>query len=359
MRILFWEDKPNVYGGQRALISRCRRLCERKIQLEIFHSHKKSRFLAECCKLGLRRNVRILPAASFFSPVIHALWVLYYAHVGKYDIIHLDSFSTAYPISLLRWLTKVNVRVVFTVRSDRFLRFGWFDRLLLQGVNQIVANSEFTRRGVMPHVSQNDIPVHFSPIVFGRNRGDRHKQNDSRLDLGYIGSIEPRKNLLFLLDALLKNQSRLGPFQLLVGGTPKSRTDNRYYKECLKKAEKHDNIRFLGYVAPSALSSKISVLVCPYRDEPLGRVVPEFLYLGVPVVTSDSGGLQESSLGYAHIYKNDDQNDLIKGILLAGQEREQRSLNKEEVRQRISEYFSYKRIGDMDIELYQRLMKEE
>jgi glycosyltransferase involved in cell wall biosynthesis len=111
----------------------------------------------------------------------------------------------------------------------------------------------------------------------------------------YVGTIEPRKNLVRLLEAFatLGDKHRDGWSLVLVG-------QRGWHDEAVFAAAERlalgNAIRFLGYVSPEtliALYNLASVAAFPSIYEGFGLPVVEAMVCGVPVVTSSNGSLGE------------------------------------------------------------------
>ncbi|BCR04674.1 hypothetical protein DESUT3_17430 [Desulfuromonas versatilis] len=108
-----------------------------------------------------------------------------------------------------------------------------------------------------------------------------------RVRFGYLGRITPIKGIDLLLAAF--NRLNEPDTQLLIAGE-----GNERYLHKLKKLVSSTKVQYLGYVKPEDLFNQINVLVVPSLwNEPLARVVYEAYGHGIPVITSDRGGLPE------------------------------------------------------------------
>jgi glycosyltransferase involved in cell wall biosynthesis len=175
----------------------------------------------------------------------------------------------------------------------------------VQRADLIVTDSENTRNDVI--VLLNAKPDRVITVPGGveswfRPVDDAVKLADVRARLGldrpfilYVGLIEPRKNLVRLMDAfaLLKARRRL-PHRLVLGGGRGWLSDGIFAHA--EKSPVANEIQFLGYVADADLPALYSLADCfafPSRYEGFGLPVLEAMACGVPVVTADSSSLPE------------------------------------------------------------------
>jgi glycosyltransferase involved in cell wall biosynthesis len=124
----------------------------------------------------------------------------------------------------------------------------------------------------------------------------------------YVGTIEPRKNLLTLIhayDELLRETTRC-PQLVLCGGR------GWLYDEVFKLVEDlklQDQIRFTGYVDDAdlpALYSAAEAFIYPSFYEGFGLPPLEAMACGAPVITSDVSSLPEvvGKAGLTHAPKD-------------------------------------------------------
>lgn len=108
----------------------------------------------------------------------------------------------------------------------------------------------------------------------------------SALRFGFLGRLSPMKGVERLLEAVTTLDD---PPEVDIAGTG----DDGYVRT-LRNTYDHPNIRFLGFVDPTAFFSEIDVLVVPsVWHEPFGRVVIEAYAHATPVIASQRGGLPE------------------------------------------------------------------
>jgi glycosyltransferase involved in cell wall biosynthesis len=106
--------------------------------------------------------------------------------------------------------------------------------------------------------------------------------------VSYLGSLEERKNPLAVLKIAGVLQERKDVHFIIAG-----RGDSSYAKKIIEAANSLPNVTYLGEVTES---EKVQLIKASYlnillsRSEALGLTQLEFMYLGVPVITSAVGG---------------------------------------------------------------------
>lgn len=145
----------------------------------------------------------------------------------------------------------------------------------------------------------------------------------------FVGTIEPRKNLLTLVrafEAVLRNGVQT---QLVLVGNEGWLTGELH--GFLKSADVRERVRFTGYLADDdlrALYSSCRVFVYPSLYEGFGLPLLEAMACGAPVITSNIPVIRETVRDVALLISPTDVDDLarsIKHLLEDPAEREQRS----------------------------------
>jgi glycosyltransferase involved in cell wall biosynthesis len=116
----------------------------------------------------------------------------------------------------------------------------------------------------------------------------RLKIKDNTKIVSYVGSLEARKNPLAILKVAEMLKERKDIHFIIAG-----RGDSSYAKKFTETANSLPNVTYLGEVSEQekALLIKASYLnILLSRLEALGLAQLEFMYLGVPVITSAVGG---------------------------------------------------------------------
>ena len=170
----------------------------------------------------------------------------------------------------------------------------------------IIADSEATARDVMRDYR---VPAERITVVYpGRGAEvspvtDPERLNDVRVRYGipgeyllYVGTIQPRKNLLLLVDAYATMVERYpgGDVSLVVAGK-KGWLSDKLFDHVLSLGLT-SRVIMPGYIAPHHLSALLSgarALVFPSLYEGFGFPVLEAMTCGVPVICSDVSSLPE------------------------------------------------------------------
>lgn len=128
-----------------------------------------------------------------------------------------------------------------------------------------------------------------------------------------LGSLEPRKNLLSLLDAWLHLPEAERVPLVIAGGVGEKGVFGTFDKEALE----HAGVRWLGYVPDSdlpALLSAAAVFAYVSLEEGFGLPPLEALACSTPVVTSDHSALRENCAGEAVLVVPTDKESIAAGL---------------------------------------------
>jgi glycosyltransferase involved in cell wall biosynthesis len=117
---------------------------------------------------------------------------------------------------------------------------------------------------------------------------ERLKSKESAKIVSYLGSLEKRKNPLAILKVAKMLQHRKDIHFVIAG-----RGDSPYAEEVIETASSMPNVTYLGEVSEQEKvllikASHVNILLS--QLEALGLTQLEFMYFGVPVITSAVGG---------------------------------------------------------------------
>lgn len=256
-------------------------------------------------RAGLRLKPSALPTDR---PPVRLLWEQmvqpWAARRADLDLLHCPAFVG--PVA-------GTVPFVVTVHDLSFLLFpegfrggnrtylrlmtGWSVRR----ARRVIAVSESTRQdlvrlyGLEPgrvDVISNGVDAAFRPLPAGEVTAFRVKKGLPERFLLFVGTLEPRKNVVRLVEAYARLPQPRCPL-LLVGGK------GWFYEQVFRRVEELDLIEevgFVGYVPAEELPwwyNAATALVYPSLYEGFGLPALEAMACGTPVVTSTTSSLPE------------------------------------------------------------------
>jgi glycosyltransferase involved in cell wall biosynthesis len=174
----------------------------------------------------------------------------------------------------------------------------------------------------------------------------------------FVGTLEPRKNLLNLIRAFeaVLNSTNLRP-QLVIAG--KMGWKNDELLSYLANSEVRDRVRVTGYLSVKDLRSLYSscrAFIYPSIHEGFGLPPLEAMACGAPVIASPVPSVAEPTRGVARLVSPDDVNELAKAMVEV--------LQNESMKQRLAEAglnhaagFSWERTAALTREVYEEAMR--
>ena len=141
-----------------------------------------------------------------------------------------------------------------------------------------------------------------------------------------VGTIEPRKNHITLLDAYARYRHKVKrPIPLLIGGGK-----GWYFEKVFERVKElglERYVHFLGFVALTALPwlyNAASLFVYPSRYEGFGLPVAEAMACGTPAITSSASSLPEVAGDAALMVDPDDSEALAQTMAAVLDDRDRR-----------------------------------
>jgi glycosyltransferase involved in cell wall biosynthesis len=181
---------------------------------------------------------------------------------------------------------------------------GWLRRL--HRADAIVAVSENTRRDILELL---DVPPEKVHVIYQGYNADLFRPDLPQREVErvlqlyhlrvpyflYLGTLEPRKNLVRLIQAFaLLRKKGPSPIHLVLAGQ-KGWAYNNIFEE-IRRLGLHDYVSYLGYVADEDLPGLIKgamALAYPSLYEGFGIPPLEAMAMGTPVLTSNVASLPE------------------------------------------------------------------
>lgn len=222
--------------------------------------------------------------------------------------------TTIHDMTYVRYPEMMNQKNLRRIRRD-------FEYSLERSA-RILTVSEFSKREIMEllHIPAEKISVVYNAPALREEAADfetvaEKYQIDDPYIL-YVGTIEPRKNLMRLLKAfrLMKKEQGIEHKLVLAGGSGWRNKEVYQMAESLPCAQ---DVIFTGYVSEgekSALYRHAAVFAFPTLYEGFGIPVLEAQSCGVPVLTSDCASLPEVG-GEGALYVNPyDEKAIAQGL---------------------------------------------
>ena len=271
-------------------------------------------------------------------------------------------------------LPRPKVRSVVTIHDLIFMRYPeWYrpiDRKIYvkkakhacQEADRIIAISNQTSSDIQEYtgtspdridvVHQGCDPVFYSPVSEDGKKQLKQKYSLPSDYILYVGTIEPRKNLLKIVQALHSGSLDI-PLIIIGRATPYIETVREFIGEHGMK-----NIRFLKDVPNEDLPGIYQLadaFIYPSRFEGFGIPILEALFSRTPVITS-SGSCFDEAGGKSSMYIDpDDTDEMIHAIRLVLEDKKRRSEMQEKGYEH-AQKFKEEIIADNLMEVYRKVI---
>ncbi len=286
---------------------------------------------------------------------------------GRYDLYHEPNFLPE-PSDCFTISTFHDLSALLHPEWHPAERNAWYQENLERSLKQcqhFLAVSEFTRRQVIHHLG---IAPERVTRVYNGTRPDCRplpprlvSRRLKRLGLPgkyllFVGTVEPRKNVLRLLQAYCALPAPLrDEWPLLLAGPwgwNAAPIADYYHAEA-----KARGVRHLGYIADrdlAALYNGARALVYPSLYEGFGLPVVEMMSCGGAVIASTAAALAEVAGGHAHLVEPEDVDGLKAALArIVTDDEWQGSLRKGAVER--AGKFTWDRAAQETLQTYQRL----
>jgi glycosyltransferase involved in cell wall biosynthesis len=234
--------------------------------------------------------------------------------------------------------------------------------VMARTATQIVTHSESVRQEVAKHlrVSREKIiaiPAAsrsiFRPLPSSQTTSIRKRLGVEDDFLLYVGTIEPRKNLIVLLNAYREMMATAGLHpQLVIAGKKGWLTDGLFGR--LRELGIEHRVHFTGYLPDDdlcALYSSCRVFIYPSIYEGFGLPPLEAMACGAAVIASSTPSIKEVVEDAACLVAPDGVNDLAEAIImLLKDENERRSLSAAGLKRALQ--FSWNRTAQLMLGVY-------
>jgi glycosyltransferase involved in cell wall biosynthesis len=390
--MLSWEYPPRIVGGISPHVADLsRRLVERGIETHIVtkstplapdeevepsgvHVHRvhlddtPNDFLHEIQLLNRATDLRVRKLLEDWRPG------------GQPTVLHAHDWLSLDAARELKY--EYNLPMLATIHATEAGRHGgiWNDTSkyiheqeywLSYEAWRIIVCSEFMKSEVMRlfNAPSDKVDVIYNGVESGRfefewEESDRqaHRatlaQPDEKIVL-YVGRFVREKGIHVLLNAasaILAEEPKTK--FLVVGGGHRER-----FEHFLEWSGLKDKVHFTGFMANRALHELYrcaDVAVFPSLYEPFGIVALEAMAAGVPVVSSDAGGLREVVIHDetgTHSYANDPAS-LAWGVLRVLRDEGRAERLTAQAQLRLKQDFEWGHIADQTVAVYERCWEE-
>ena len=170
------------------------------------------------------------------------------------------------------------------------------EKIIIKKADYIFTVSNATKNKLKEEYNVNNNKIFVFPNgIKWRNIKDLclNKKNKCRLELLFVGRLEERKGLLFLINSLAVYKKKYKEkFILNIIG----KGDNRKYKDVIKKLNLEEELIFKGYLPDEELYNyyrNSDIFVIPSQMEGFGLTILEAIQFGIPIIGTNRGAIPE------------------------------------------------------------------
>jgi glycosyltransferase involved in cell wall biosynthesis len=239
--------------------------------------------------------------------------------------------------------------------------------IMARHATMIIAATESGKRELCEHLGVEPQRVavtpyaprrSFRPLPAEQTAEVRRRLNIADEFLLFVGTIEPRKNLITLIRAYeeILRASRQPP-QLVIAGKEGWLTDELFAH--IKRAGLEDSLRFTGYIAEAdlaALYSSCTAFIYPSLYEGFGLPPLEAMSCGAPVITSRIGSITEVVGQAAYLVEPTDTVELARSIIKLLEDEGARERLRVAGRERAAQ-FTWEKTAERTLEIYRQAIK--
>lgn len=235
---------------------------------------------------------------------------------GRFDMIILENRPAFAP----RLRKNTDTRILIHLHTDTINTSQPLAREWLDNADGVIAISDYIRRQVLQVKSNMPVRIAYNGILFEHfsqatpfARADMGFTSDDFV-MVYCGRVIPEKGIEQVIEAMLMLTQQQVDVKLLVIGSSFYGTDKRVDAYVAKMqqlaAPVKERIQFTGYIPydqiPCYLKSCDIAVLPSLCEEAFGLTMLESMACGLPVITTNAGGIPEVCEGISIVLQRDE-----------------------------------------------------
>lgn len=253
----------------------------------------------------------------------------------------------------------------FPEKAEREARTDFFKktRQSLERSDGIITVSQFTKQEIMTRFQIAETKIKVIPhgvdhkfwedIVPQEVEETRQKFDLSPSFILFVGALEPRKNLLNLIDALEIIHNKYKKIQLVIAG-PKAE-DSKNLEKRIGQKKLQTWVKVLGYLPQKEVRNLYhlaSAFAFPSFCEGFGFPLLEAMASGLPIAASSVSAIPEVAQEAALFFRPEDVEDMAEKIILLLQDNDLRQSLRAKGKKRAAD-FNWRTTASQTLNFYQ------
>ena len=228
----------------------------------------------------------------------------------------VDIYETQYITPLF---VSKKIKIVTIIHDISFNFFPQFIRpsdlfflkvlipISLRRADGIVAVSNFTKREIVQYYKIPKEKIFVVPNALGDELSDSHRIPTALRDtrdkyelpqayILYMGTLQPRKNLVHLIESFIRIKDRIPGMKLVIAGSKSAHNVDSRIAQVIKENNISKDVVFTGYVQEedkANIFKMAQVFTFPSLYEGFGIPILEAMSQGIPVLANDIASLRE------------------------------------------------------------------
>lgn len=293
--------------------------------------------------------------------------------IGEYDVIQVHEYDQITSWNL--YTKQIRPTIIYHgPYYDKFakgynLRCKIFDTFLLPirkyqdviTVSKSTLAAEFLHNKGFQNVTTAGVGINLDNFKDGIEKELASERNNSRKRLLYVGKIEERRNLYFLMDVFRKLQKQTPDLEFVIIGNGEKEYKDKFLQFIKTEIEagsviyreKASQIELVKYY------QEASIFVLASHYEIFGMVLLEAMYFGTPVISSVNGGsctlIQNGYNGF--VMERFDSEEWVACVQSVLKDNELVDTLKHNAKKYIEDCFTWDRLADKFIEAYEKAIE--
>ena len=339
-------------------------------EINYFYGYYSDKLMNPSSKPTVKSLKTIITRFTFIKKLVREIILL----LGK---INAKSYDIYWEPNLLPNQNIKTKKLITTVHDFSFIlhkeyhpkeRIEYIDKYFTKNIiksDMIITGSHFTKNEILQRLDFKEEQIEVIYHGIDHNLFQVYSNEDLKVDFELpkkfilsVGSIEPRKNLIGLLEAYSKLSLEIKKeYKLVIAGF--KGWENKEIMALIEKNQ--ENIHYLGFISDKELSivyNLASLFVFPSFYEGFGLPVLEAMACGTPVVCSDSSSIPEVG-GDAVVYCDPNNTDDIsnKIVQVLNDTELQKSMKVSGIKR--AKEFTWEKSASQHIKVFQKVLSEE